>query len=83
MDYQNIAKILGSRGGLKRAQNLSSNEKTRIARMGAKARVASLEAATRIEINFKYLEAIWALKPPPKVRSVKSTNRKLPSPHDS
>lgn len=64
MNYQDIAKILGRRGGLKRAQNLSSNEKIRIARMGAKARVASLKAATRVEINFKYLEAIWQLNPP-------------------
>ncbi len=82
MNYQNIAKVLGRRGGLKRAQNLSPNEKSRIARMGAKARVASLKAAIRVETNFKYLEAIWQLKPPPKVKSVKSTNKKLPSTHD-
>ncbi len=82
MDYRDIAKVLGRRGGLKRAQNLSSDEKIRIARMGAKARVASLKAATRIKTNFKYLEAIRQLKPPPKVKSVKSTNSKLPSIHD-
>jgi len=82
MNYQDVAKVLGRRGGLKRAQNLSSNEKTRIARMGAKARVASLKASARVETNFKYLEAIWQLKPPPKVKSVKSTNSKLPSIHD-
>jgi len=82
MDYQNIAKILGQRGGLKRAKNLSSIEKTRIARMGAKARAASLKATTRIEINFKYIESIRQLNPPPEVKSVKSTNRKLPSVHD-
>ncbi|GMR16598.1 MAG: hypothetical protein BMS9Abin31_0951 [Gammaproteobacteria bacterium] len=82
MDYQNIAKQLGRRGGLKRAQNLSSKEKTRIARLGAKARIESLKAAARVEINFKYVEAIAQLNPPPKVKSVKSTNRKLPSIHD-
>jgi len=79
MNYRDIAKKLGRRGGLKRAQNLSSNEKKRIASMGAKARIESLKAAARIETNFKYLEAIWELKPPPKVKSVHSTNRKLPS----
>lgn len=82
MDYQNIAKVLGRRGGLKRAQNLSASEKTRIARMGAQARVASIKAASSVETNFKYLEAIQQLRPPPKVTSVKSTNRKLPSIHD-
>jgi len=83
MNYRNIAKILGRRGGLKRAQNLSSNEKARIACMGAKARVASLKAASRIETNFKYLETIRQLKPLPKVKSVSSTNRKLPSIHEA
>lgn len=82
MDYQDIAKILGRRGGLKRAQNLSSIEKKRIARMGAKARAASLKAASRIETNFKYMEAIRQINPAPEVKSVKSTNRKLPSVHD-
>jgi len=82
MDYQDIAKVLGRRGGLKRAQNLSANEKSRIARMGAKARVASLKAATRVETNFKYLEAIRQLKPPPKAKSVRLANEKLPTTHD-
>lgn len=82
MNYQDMAKVLGRRGGLKRAQNLSSTEKARIARMGAKARVASLKAAKRVETNFKYLEAILQLNPPPKVKSVKTINRKLPSLHD-
>ena len=79
MDYHNIAKELGKLGGLKRAQNLSSAEKTRIARMGAKARIASLKAARRIEINFKYVEAIRQLNPPATVKSENSTTRKLPS----
>ncbi len=79
MDYQNIAKELGRLGGLKRAQNLSSTEKKRIASLGAKARIASLKAARRIEINFKYMEAIRQLNPPATVKSVNSTNRKLPS----
>ena len=77
-----MAKILGSRGELKRAQALSASEKARIARLGAVARVASLKASSRIEINFKYWEAIWQLKPPLKAKLVKSTNRKLPSIHD-
>lgn len=81
MKYQDIAKQLGRHGGLKRAKNLSSSEKVRIARMGAKARVASLTAAARIETNFKYLEAIRELKPLPQVKSIQSTNRKLPSVH--
>lgn len=82
MNYRDIAKVLGRRGGLKRAQNLSSDEKVHIARMGAKARVESLKAASRVETNFKYVEAIWQLKPPAKVKSVKTTNQKLPSLHE-
>ena len=82
MNYQDIAKTLGRRGGLKRAQNLPAAEKIRIARLGAKARATSLQAASRIENNFKYLNAILQLNPPPKTKSVKSTNRKLPSIHD-
>lgn len=82
MDYKGIAKELGRRGGLKRAQNLSSSKKSHIARMGAKARVASLIAAARVQSNFKYLEAIRQLNPSPQVKSVKSTNSKLPSVYD-
>lgn len=83
MNSRNMAKILGRRGGFKRAQTLSANEKARIARLGAVARVASLKASSRIEVNFKYLEAIWQLKPPLKAKSVKFANRKLPSIHDA
>ena len=82
MNYRDIAKELGRRGGLKRAQNLSADEKSRIARMGAKARVASLKAAARVETNFKYLEAVRQLNPPPVVQSVKSFSGKLPCIHD-
>ncbi|OGQ45181.1 MAG: hypothetical protein A3H42_02370 [Deltaproteobacteria bacterium RIFCSPLOWO2_02_FULL_46_8] len=78
MKLSRYAKILGRKGGLKRAQKLSSARKKAIAVVGAKARAESLRAAKRIQENFLYLEAIREMAPPPKVRSLKKTRNKLP-----
>ncbi|MBI4125223.1 MAG: hypothetical protein HY609_03085 [Deltaproteobacteria bacterium] len=61
MSFRKYAKILGQRGGKKRARNLSSQRRKAIASSGGRARAESLQAARRIEENFRYLEAIRQL----------------------
>ena len=78
MNHKNIAKILGKRGGLARAKNLSAEKRKAIAKAGAKARMESLKLAKRIEVNFRYLEMLRAFKPVEKSKSVKTTKSKLP-----
>ncbi len=62
MTASEMAKKLGRRGGLKRAQRLSKERKQEIARSGAKARIESLRLAKRIESNFRHLAAIQELR---------------------
>jgi hypothetical protein len=83
MKYSSIAKQLGSRGGKKRAQNLSKERRKEIAAMGAKARAESLLIAQRIRSNFAHLAFINALNPPPKVKSVSTCNERLPGIYES
>ena len=59
---QNIAKLLGRRGGLARAKRLSPRAKKEIASLGGKARVESLQAMRRIQRNFNYLKAVQILR---------------------
>ncbi len=62
MDMTQIAKQLGRRGGLVRAKNLPSARRKAIASLGGRARALSHHAVRRVEENFRYLEAIEALR---------------------
>jgi hypothetical protein len=68
-----IAKLLGRRGGRARAVRISSAEKRRIASLGGKARLESLEAERRILRNLRYAALVGELRgrrPPKRVRRV-------------
>lgn len=58
MSFRQYARILGRRGGRKRARNLSPQRRKAIASSGGHARSKSLKAARRIEENFLYLDAM-------------------------
>jgi hypothetical protein len=58
MNASEMAKALGRRGGRARSKRLSAADKKRIAAMGAKARVQSLQAARRIADNFRYVTVV-------------------------
>lgn len=62
MDTGEIAKALGRRGGRARARRLSAEERKRIASLGARARLQSLQAAQRVADNFRYLDAVIELR---------------------
>jgi hypothetical protein len=64
MTTSEIAKRLGRKGGLKRAQRLPEQRRKEIARLGAKARIESLRLARMVQINFDYVVAIQKLHPP-------------------
>jgi hypothetical protein len=73
-----MARTLGRRGGLARRRRLSSAEKTRIASLGAHARIESLRIARRILANFRYAEAVRALRGAPRVKRTSQFNGRLP-----
>lgn len=81
MDISKIAKELGRRGGLKRASRLSPEERKDIATQGGAARAESYALARRIDVNFRYVEALHELSPPVRVKSLKSCRYKLPDIH--
>lgn len=62
MTLKRYARLLGRRGGVKRAKTLSPQRRKAIATSGGLARAESLQAAKRIEENFAYLEAIRQLQ---------------------
>ena len=62
MSVRQYAQILGRRGGRARARSLSSQARKKIASLGGRAKALSRHAVRRIEDNFKYLEAIEALR---------------------
>jgi hypothetical protein len=62
MNASEMAKALGRRGGRARSKRLSGAEKKRIAALGAKARVQSVQAAGRIADNFRYATAVDDLR---------------------
>jgi hypothetical protein len=78
MTPRELARALGRRGGLARAKRLSTEEKTRIASRGARARIESLRIARRIEANFRYAEAVRTLRGLPTVKRVSRFNGRLP-----
>ena len=78
MTIKQYARVLGSRGGKARAKILSAQKKQEIASLGGWARAESQKIARQIKTNFRYLEAIKEITPPPRVRSVKTLHNKLP-----
>jgi hypothetical protein len=78
MDTSGIARALGSKGGKARAKRLLPAEKQRIAALGGRARALSIHAARRVAENFRYAEAVAALQPRPKVRSLRNFTGTLP-----
>ena len=79
MTVSELAAALGRRGGLARASRLSPERRRAIAAQGAAARKQSLEAARRIEINFRYRELVLALAPAaPRVGRVSTCRGPLP-----
>ena len=74
-----MAKLLGSRGGRERARRLSAVERRRIASLGGKARVRSLEAARHLIDNLRYAAMVVELQGGPQpVRRMKTYNGRLP-----
>lgn len=79
MTPSELAAALGRRGGRARAARLSPERRREIAAAGAAARAASLEAARRIVVNFRYLELVLAFAPPlPRVKRVSTCRGPLP-----
>ena len=79
MNPSELAAALGRRGGRARAARLAPERKRQIAAQGAAARRASLEAARRILVNFRYVELVLKLAPPlPKVKRGPTCRGPLP-----
>lgn len=78
MSLSEMARTLGRRGGLRRAQRLSHRRRANIARMGATARMESLRLAEVVRNNFDYVRAIEQLNPPTPVLSETTCRRPLP-----
>jgi len=81
MSLSQMARTLGRRGGLRRAQRLSHRRRVDIARMGAKARMQSLRLAEVVRHNFDYVRALDRLNPPTPVRSETTCRQALPGLH--
>ncbi len=81
MSLSEMARTLGRRGGLRRAQRLSPRRRANIARMGARARSESLRLAEAVRNNFDYVTAIEQLNPPTPVLSETTCPRTLPGLH--
>jgi hypothetical protein len=62
VNTQQIARVLGRRGGQSRARRLTADERRRIASLGGHARRQSLEAAQRVIANLNYLEMVLELQ---------------------
>jgi hypothetical protein len=62
MNASEMARALGRRGGRARGKRLSAAARKRIASLGGKARLQSLQAAGRIADNFRYAAALDDLR---------------------
>jgi hypothetical protein len=79
MNPSEMAQALGRRGGRARASRLSAAEKKRIASLGGKARLQSLQAARRIADNLRYAAVLGDLRgQPTTVRRVRTFAGPLP-----
>ena len=83
MNTSEIARMLGRRGGLRRAQQLSNARRVEIAQLGSLARADSLRLGRVIRNNFDYVAAMRQLNPPAKVNSESKSARKLPGIYDT
>jgi hypothetical protein len=81
VSLKEIARTLGRRGGLRRAQRLSPTRRAEIARMGADARAESFRLAAAIRNNFEYVQAIDQLRPPRPVVPESACRGPLPGSH--
>ncbi len=79
MNASEMARALGRRGGRARGKRLSVAEKKRIASLGGKARLQSLQAARRIADNFRYAAVLGELRGQPiTVRRLSAFAGRLP-----
>jgi len=79
MKLQEMARLMGRRGGKARARRLSAERRRQIASLGGQARHRSLQAARRIDENVAYAAAVLELRGgPPKVRRMKMFGGRLP-----
>ncbi len=62
MNRTAIARALGRLGGRARAKKLSSEQKKKIASMGGRVKAMARHAEQRVEDNFRYLQAVEALR---------------------
>lgn len=76
--HQNIAKILGQRGGKLRAKKLSAQRRREIAALGGLKRAESLRISKAIIENFRYAEVMGLFFKKPKVKQVSSCKTRLP-----
>ena len=81
MNYSEMARALGRKGGKARAARLVPAEKRRIAALGGRARALSLHAGRRIAENFRYVEVMDALRPRPPVMRLHVFAGPLPGLH--
>ncbi|MEO8019286.1 MAG: hypothetical protein ABI769_15860 [Pseudomonadota bacterium] len=81
MNASEMARALGKKGGRARSARLAPAEKRRIAALGGRSRALSLHAARRIAVNFRYVEAIDALRPRPPVMRLHAFDGPLPGTH--
>jgi hypothetical protein len=79
MDITQVARSLGRRGGHARAARLTPEERRRIAALGGQARRRSFELARRVAENFRYVDAVAAMRGGrPKVARLKTCRGPLP-----
>jgi hypothetical protein len=81
MNASDMARLLGSKGGKARAKRLPPGEKQRIAALGGRARALSFHATRRLAENFRYIDAIDAMRPRPKVVRLRDFAGPLPTVH--
>jgi hypothetical protein len=62
MNAQEMARLLGRRGGRARAKKLSAEERRRIAALGGEARRRSFEATRRVLTNLRYAATVIELQ---------------------
>lgn len=79
MNAQEMARLLGRRGGRARAKKLPPEERRRIAALGGEARRRSFEAARNVIDNFRYAAAVVELQGGlPQVVKMKTFRGRLP-----
>lgn len=78
MNLSQIAQALGRQGGKARAKNLTPAARRVIASQGGRARAHSIRIQKLINENFRYLQAIDELHPPPEVVRLKRFKKRLP-----